>query len=84
MCKVDIFLLVTTTILTFDTLYLCMKNYGDMTNGNRLKVTPHIAIAHYMATFAARTAHFIATFLDIQNYLTTFVAETVALESIDA
>ncbi|MDE6808062.1 MAG: hypothetical protein K2I98_06365, partial [Prevotella sp.] len=36
-----------------------------------------------MAAFTARAAHFIATFLDIQNYLTTFVAETVALESID-
>jgi hypothetical protein len=54
-----------------------------MTNRNRLEITPHVAIAHYMATFTTRTAHFIATFLDIQNYLTTFVAETVALESVD-
>jgi len=54
-----------------------------MSNRNRLEITPHIAIANDMATFTARTAHFIATFLDIQNYLTTFVAETVALESID-
>ena len=54
-----------------------------MANRNRLEVTPHIAIAHYIATFTARTAHFIATFLDIQNYLTNYVAETVALESID-
>jgi hypothetical protein len=54
-----------------------------MTNRNRLEITPHVAIAHYMATFTTRTAHFFATFLDIQNYLTTFVAETVALESVD-
>lgn len=65
MGKVDVFLPVTTASLTLDTLYLGMKNYGGMTNGNRLEVTTHIAIAHYMATFAARTAHFFATLLDI-------------------
>lgn len=79
--KVYGLLLITAASLAFDTLYLGMKNNRSMAYRNRLEVTPHITVTDYMTAFAVRTAHFIATLLDIQNYLAIFVAETVALES---
>lgn len=84
MSKVDLLLHVTTAILALYTLILCMKDYWNMTYRDSLEVAPYITITNNMTTLTTWTAHFVHSLLDIQNYLAIFVAETVALESIDA
>ncbi|GAB6975094.1 hypothetical protein JCM15124A_00010 [Prevotella falsenii] len=55
-----------------------------MTDRNALEITPNMTVADNMLTSAQRTAHFIASLLNVQHYFTIFVTIRVALETFNA
>ena len=55
-----------------------------MTDRNGLEITPCMTVANNMLASAQRTAHFIASLLNVQDYFAIFVAVRVALGTFNA
>jgi hypothetical protein len=84
MSKVYLLLKVAAAVLAFYPVNLGMKQYRSVTDRNGLEITPYMAVADNMLAPAQRTAHFITSLLNVQNYFAIFVAVRVALETFNA